>query len=222
MHHIYTTKAIIIRSIPIGEANKYYFLLTEDLGFIRAAAQGVRLDKSKLKGHLQDFCFVEISLVKGRDIWRITSVQTIEAGDFIKNTNKLIAIKNVFNLLTRLLHGEEKNEALFASVESFYNFLLKNKLNLENIKNLETITVLRILYHLGYFKKTSPTLMVGAPKPARTVGSPTESSVAKNVGVDFSDFVKDYDLSLETLDSFKKNRQIAILDINNALNETHL
>ena len=194
MHHIYTTKAIIIRSIPIGEANKYYFLLTEDLGFIRATAQGVRLDKSKLKGHLQDFCFVEISLVKGKDIWRITSVQTIEAGDFIKNTNKLIAIKNVFNLLTRLLHGEEKNEALFASVESFYNFLLKNNLNLENIKNLETITVLRILYYLGYFKKT----------------------------FELSDYVMDYDLSLDILDLFNKNRQIAILDINNALNETHL
>ncbi len=213
MHHIYTTKTIIIRSIPIGEANKYYFLLTEDLGFIRATAQGVRLDKSKLKGHLQDFCFVEISLVKGKDIWRITSVQTIEAGDFIKNTNKLIAIKNVFNLLTRLLHGEEKNEALFVSVESFYNFLLKNNLNLENIKNLETITVLRILYYLGYFKTTSPT---------RAVGSPTESSVAKGVGVDLSDFVKNYDLSLDILDLFKKNRQTAILDINNALNETHL
>ncbi len=194
MHHIYTTKAIIIRSIPIGEANKYYFLLTENLGFIRATAQGVRLDKSKLKGHLQDFCFVEISLVKGKDIWRITSVQTIEAGYFIKNTNKLIAIKNVFNLLTRLLHGEEKNEALFASIESFYNFLLKNDLNLENIKNLETITVLRILYHLGYFKKT----------------------------FELSNFVKNHDASLGLLDIFKKNRQIAILDINDALNETHL
>ena len=194
MHHIYTTKAIIIRSIPIGEANKYYFLLTQNLGFIRATAQGVRLDKSKLKGHLQDFCFVEISLVKGKDIWRITSVQTIEAGYFIKNTNKLIAIKNVFNLLTRLLHGEEKNEALFASIESFYNFLLKNDLNLENIKNLETITVLRILYHLGYFKKT----------------------------FELSNFVKNHDASLGLLDIFKKNRQIAILDINDALNETHL
>ena len=74
MHHIYTTKAIIIRSIPIGEANKYYFLLTEDLGFIRATAQGVRLDKSKLKGHLQDFCFVEISLVKGKQ--KATQIDT--------------------------------------------------------------------------------------------------------------------------------------------------
>src|ERR1035437_4083782 len=103
MHHIYTTKAIIIKSVPIGEANKYYFLLTEDLGFIRASAQGVRLDKSKLKGHLQEFCLVKISLVKGKEVWRITGVETIERADLLKETNKLIAIKNIFSLLLRLL-----------------------------------------------------------------------------------------------------------------------
>ena len=194
MHHIYTTKALIIKSIPIGEANKYYFLLTEDLGFIRASAQGVRLDKSKLKGHLQDFCLVKISLVKGKDIWRITSVETIECGDFLKNINKLIAIKNIFSLLSRLLAGEEKNEQLFASVESFYNFLLKNELSQNYIKNLETITVLRILYHLGYFKQS----------------------------FGLSDFVKNDELSVEILNVFDSKKKIAILDINNALSETHL
>ncbi len=194
MHHIYTTKAIIIKSSPIGEANKYYFLLTQDLGFIKAVAQGVRLDKSKLKGHLQDFCLIKISLVKGKHVWRITSVETIERGDFIKNTNKLITVKNIFSLLLRLLHGEEKNEGLYSSVESFYNFLSKNELVLQNIKNLETITVLRILYHLGYFKES----------------------------FDLLDFVKDNELSIETLNRFDNKKKMAILDINNALNETHL
>ncbi len=201
MHHIYTTKAIIIKSVPIGEANKYYFLLTESLGFIRASAQSVRLDKSKLKGHLQDFCFVEISLVKGKDVWRITSVETLESGKFIKDINKLVAIKNIFSLLLRLLHGEEKNEPLFYSIESFYNFLLKNELSQDNIKNLETITVLRILYHLGYFKTTSP---------------------VESIGVDLSSFVKDHKLSIDIINSFDSKKKIAILDINNALKETHL
>lgn len=206
MHHIYTTKAIIIKSIPIGEANKYYFLLTQDLGFVRATAQGVRLDKSKLKGHLQDFCMVSISLVRGKDIWRITSVETIENRSFLKDINKLIAIKNIFSMLTRLLHGEEKNEPLFNSVESSYNFLLRNKLSQDSIKNLETITILRILYHLGYFKKSSP----------------TKSSVAENAKFDLSDYVIDDELSIDLLNLFDNNKKVAITDINNALNETHL
>ena len=105
-----------------------------------------------------------------------------------------IATKNVFSLLIRLLHGEEKNEPLFYSIENFYNFLLKNELSQNMIKNLETITVLRVLYHLGYFKKS----------------------------FDLSDFVKDYKLSMNILNLFDNKKKIAIFDINNALNETHL
>lgn len=194
MHHIYTTKALIIKSTSIGEANKYYFLLTLDLGFIMASAQGVRFHKSKLKGHLQDYCLVSISLVKGKDLWRIVGVETVECADFLKDTNKLIAIKNVFSLLLRLLHGEEKNESLFHTVESFYNFLLKNTLPKDMIHNLETVTVLRILYHLGYFKES----------------------------FDLSDFVKDSELSIDILNFFDSKKKMAILDINNALKETHL
>lgn len=194
MHHIYTTKAIIIKSVPIEEANKYYFLLTQDLGFVRASAQSVRLDKSKLKGHLQDFCLISISLVKGKNAWRITSVETVEHGNFLKDINKLTAIQNIFSLLLRLLHGEEKNESLFYSVESFYNFLFKNELSQDSIKNLETITVLRILYHLGYFKKS----------------------------FDLSDYVMDNELSVNILNTFDSKKKMAILDINNALKETHL
>lgn len=194
MHHIYTTKAIIIKSTIAGEANKYYFLFTQDLGFIKASAQSVRLNKSKLKGHLQDYCLVLISLVKGRGIWRITSAETLEQGKFLEDINKLISIKNIFSLLLRLLHGEEKNENLFYCVESFYHFLLKNKITLENIKNLEIITVLRILYNLGYFKKS----------------------------FDLSDFVKNHELSMTTLNLFNDKKKMAILDINNAIKETHL
>ena len=194
MHHIYTTKAIIIKSFPIGEANKYYFLLTEDLGFIQASAQSVRSDKSKLKGHLQDFCFVKISLVKGKSVWRIVGVETLEAGCFIKEVDKLIAIKNIFSLLLRLLHGEEKNISLFETIESFYLFLLKNELSKSNIQNLETIIVLRVLYHLGYFKET----------------------------FELIEFVKNNNLSNDILVLFSDKKNKAILDINNALKETHL
>jgi hypothetical protein len=133
-------------------------------------------------------------LVKGKSIWRITSVETIEPGNFMSDMNKLSAIKNIFSLLLRLLHGEEKNEQLFLSAESFYNFLLNNKLSLEDIKNLETITVLRILYYLGYFQKT----------------------------FELSDYVKDSELSIDMLNLFNNKRGKAVLDINKALNETNL
>lgn len=193
-HHIYTTKAIIIKSISIGEANKYYFILTEDLGFIKATAQGVRLEKSKLKGHLQDFCQVKISLVKGKSIWRITSVETLDNTCFLYEDTKLSSVKNIFSLLLRLLHGEEKNEPLFLSIQSFLFFLSKNDLSSDFIKNIETITVLRILYHLGYLKNNP----------------------------DIVKFIENNIFSNEMLLYFDKYKKRAILDINQILKETHL
>lgn len=194
MHHIYTTKAIIIKSTPIGEANRLYFLLTEDLGFIKATAQGVRLSKSKLKGHLQDFCLVNISVVKGKSTWRITSVDTIIQEQFIKNIDKLSIIKNIFSLLLRLLHGEEKNSELFSTVESSYNYIFKENVSIEDLKNLEIITVLRILYYLGYFKTS----------------------------LELALFVEGNTFSRELFDAIKTKKKQAILQINTALQETHL
>lgn len=194
MHHIYTTKAIIIKSLPAGEANKIYFLLTHDLGFIKATAQSVRLAESKLKGHLQDFCLVNISVVRGREIWRITSAEAICQDNFIKNEGKMTIAKNIFDLLLRLLHGEEKNEPLFDCVDSFYNFLSQNDLSKDDLKNLEVITVLRILHALGYFKESAG----------------------------LSDFIKDNSLSLDLLNSIKDKRKLAISEINEALHQTNL
>ena len=194
MNHIYTTKAFVIKSTPLGEANKTYFLFTKDLGFIKATAQSVRLDKSKLKGHLQDLSLINISLVKGKEIWRIVSAEAISQELFIKNFKKLLIVKNIFSLLLRLIHGEDKNEPLFDCIESFYNFIVNNDLTDDNLKNLETIVVLRILYYLGYFKKS----------------------------FDLSDFVKNNDLTPDLFNLFKNKRKSATVEINDALNETHL
>jgi DNA repair protein RecO len=194
MHHIYTTKAIIIKSISSGEANRFYFLFTKDLGFIKASAQGVRLLKSKLKGHLQDFSVVNVSVVKGKEIWRITGSEVVKNEILIKNSQKMYVAKNIFSLLLRMLHGEEKNESLFECVDNFYNFLLKNELDKEQLKNIEILTVLRILHHLGYFKNTFP----------------------------LSVFAGENELSFGTLKDFADKSKEAVREINLMLLETHL
>jgi DNA repair protein RecO len=194
MHHIYTTRAFIIRSFPLGEANKGYLFFTKDLGLVRASAQGVRLVKSKLKGHLGVFSYVEISLVKGKEIWRITNVETIKQNPFSKNLEKLGVVKNIFSLLIRLIHGEDKNENLFEAVESFYVFLSEEEISGEKLKNIEVILALRVLYNLGYLKKTAS----------------------------LSEFAENNQLSEGLAESFSGKRQFAVKEINNILKETHL
>lgn len=78
-HEIYTTKGYIISSEGKSESDKNFFILTKDLGLIRATAQGVRKIESKLRYSLQDFSFSEISFVMTKAGWRITSASILES-----------------------------------------------------------------------------------------------------------------------------------------------
>ncbi|HEU0080857.1 MAG TPA: recombination protein O N-terminal domain-containing protein [Candidatus Paceibacterota bacterium] len=111
---VYSTRGFILGSAPSGEASKLYSIYTEDFGLVRAKAQGVRLIQSKLRYGLEDYSFCALSLVRGREVWRVTGVQSLEAGDgSAKKGEALRARARVLNLVRRLVHGEEKNGELF-------------------------------------------------------------------------------------------------------------
>jgi DNA repair protein RecO len=155
-HHVYNTEGFVLDSIPIGEANKLYTLLTKDVGVIRATAQGVRLGKSKLRFSLQDFSHSKLSLVRGKDMWRITNAKSIEnMYTLYARSPVLYALANIFSLIKRLVQGEEKNEALFSSVSEAFLFL-KNEpqeaLLQKYSKAFEYILVIKILHNLGYMR----------------------------------------------------------------------
>lgn len=150
MHHIYHTEGIILSSKNYGEAGKYYAIFTRDLGMINASAQGIRKISSKLRFVLQDFSYVKIDLVRGKDFWRITSAsKTNKLENILKSSFNVEIFANISRLLKRLLAGEYPNQALFADLLSGLHFLEKSKNEIES-QNIEMIIVLRVLNDLGY------------------------------------------------------------------------
>ena len=106
MHHIYHTEGIILGSKNYGEAGKYYFIFTRDLGMIYASAQGVRKISSKLRFILQDASYVKVDLVRGKDFWRITSAsKTNKLENLSRNLISFEIFTNISRLLKRLLTG---------------------------------------------------------------------------------------------------------------------
>src|SRR6476646_175067 len=100
MHHIYHTEGIILSSRNYGEAGKYYSIFTRDLGMIYATASGVRKLSSKLRFVLQDFVYVKVDLVQGKDFWRITSAsKTNKLEQITKRTETFKVFSNVARLL---------------------------------------------------------------------------------------------------------------------------
>ncbi len=164
MHAIHTTPGFIVGSNQYGEADKLISIFTRDMGLVRAVAQGIRLERSKLRYHSNDYSFGVFSLVRGKEVWRLTSAQSgsIGAQSSVGTQNSSIELSGdvaavqafwarIALLLRRFLQGEEANTQLFEVIESchiFLNTVLSQSTN--NLDAIESLVVIRIMHALGY------------------------------------------------------------------------
>jgi DNA repair protein RecO len=155
MHHTYRTEGIVLGSAPRGEGSRNLALFTEELGLVYAAARSVRETRSKLRFHLQDYSLTDLSLVRGREVWRLTNAAELSSVTRLWGTSPefLRTIVRVTSLLQRLLHGEERNRYLFDSLKSLFLLFHGGMCVTDDIVNGEYITVLRILHSLGYLEE---------------------------------------------------------------------
>lgn len=150
-HHIYTTDAYVLDSNASGEADEFLTLFTRDLGLVRATARGVRLEKSKLRYSLQSLSCSRISLVRGKEVWRITTAEFKKNlhANYREHKNILAVVANCSALIRRMVAGEEKNEILFSVISDAFDFLASREWGKE-LELFEIALVLKILQNLGY------------------------------------------------------------------------
>lgn len=155
-HHVYQTRAFIIGGVNSGDANRFVDIFTREIGLVRAVAQSARRERSKLRYSLQNYTVGQVSLVRGRDVWRVTgakeewNVYHVLRG----NVEKLLLLGRISSLVSRLLTGEEKNEELFDVITAFLSFLSETPFDDRNLKGVEYMTVCRMLHCLGYLSGT--------------------------------------------------------------------
>ena len=154
MYHIYHTEGFVLGGTETGEANRYLNLFTKDLGLVSASAQSLRDLKSKLRYSLQDFSHSSFDLVRGKTGWRVTSAQSIVGYASLLSaieTERFQTFARMCKLMRRLLQGEEKNERLYESFKEAAHLLKEKKMTPDAVANVEIMTVMRILHHLGYW-----------------------------------------------------------------------
>jgi len=154
-HYRYQTEAFILGSTPIGEANRFIDMFTEKFGRIRAIARSVREERSKLRYALQEFSISDISLVRGKEVWRLVGAQAQSNFHYELSgrVEEREVVLRLLSLLKRFLNGEEENKELFRVVSDTLLFLRKNTLHKEELDNFECLVVLRVLHNLGYVAK---------------------------------------------------------------------
>lgn len=150
MYSIATTPGLIVESRPYGEAGRVVSIFTRDLGLVQAVAQGIRLEKSKLRYFAAPASFSSVSLVRGKEYWRLVGARELDVPKPVRPEDKALMAR-LAALLKRLLQGEEPHPELFDCVENAARFLASGRpLSSSERETLESITVFRILRHLGY------------------------------------------------------------------------
>jgi recombinational DNA repair protein (RecF pathway) len=102
----YVTESFILASYDSREHDKTYKLFTKEFGLIFAQATSVRKLESKLRAHLQVGRMSRITLVRGKELWRITGAEEFHTLPLIRN--------DVVKLLERFVRGEGQQKTLFS------------------------------------------------------------------------------------------------------------
>lgn len=157
-HRIYHSEAIIVGSVSTGEANRFLRLLTPDLGLLWCMAQGVREQKSKLRYGLQTFSHARVDLVRGRELWRLTSAEPIQSFFRIARIPAAAAVyDSSVRILARLIAGQSPHHPeIFEETLAALRFLDAEELSPKELGAFQTLFAARTLRHLGYWAERAP------------------------------------------------------------------
>lgn len=107
----HTTPAIIIEFFEQGEHDRVYKLFTREFGMVLAHAKGVRKLESKLRAHLLPRTITLVTLVRGREVWRLVGAQEER---FVHGM-----MDDVTDIVRRFVRGEGAHRALYDRLISF-------------------------------------------------------------------------------------------------------
>ena len=114
MSRTYKATGIILKSMPLGEADKLLTILTREMGLVRVVAPGARKQNSKLGGRSGLFVVNELLLAKGRSLDKITQAETLESYPGLsKNLGKLAASQYLAEVVLCHALSEQPQEELY-------------------------------------------------------------------------------------------------------------
>lgn len=153
MHKIFVTDGVVLGKRTVGEANALVYILTHELGLVRARATSVRVEQSKLRYGLEVLTRARYCLVRGKHEWRLTGVEHASRGLIAQDKTKRVRSGKIAKLLLRLIHGEERVPALYKTVVEGLGAITRAATT-QDADAVETVLVLRVLAHLGYLPHT--------------------------------------------------------------------
>jgi hypothetical protein len=109
----YTTSAIVLDAYDQGEHDRMFKLFTREYGLVMAHARSVRKLTSKLRAHLLPGKLTLVTLVKGKEIWRLVGAEgQKDKGEIVHEAAKI---------LRRFIKGEGEHAILYDRLQDFFD-----------------------------------------------------------------------------------------------------
>ena len=75
---MYRAEALVVKQMPLGEADLLVTLFSRENGKVRAVAKGARRATAKLVGHLEPLTVTRLALSRGRTLDVVSQAETLE------------------------------------------------------------------------------------------------------------------------------------------------
>jgi recombinational DNA repair protein (RecF pathway) len=145
----YTTEAFILREYEQGEHDLVYKIWTREFGIIFAVAKSIRKINAKLRSLIKKNDFTILTLVKGRDVWRMTGAEElIFDTDFNSKSWSLKAKKVISEIVSKFLEEKKTYKKLFDKIKSIFSF--GEDIDILEINNFKILIYYIILVDTGY------------------------------------------------------------------------
>lgn len=107
----YVTRAIVLESYDQGEHDKAFKVFTREFGLLVCQAKSVRKLESKLRAHTLLRSVSLITLVQGREVWRLVGAESV--------LYKSPYMHEATSLLRRFVQGAGAHRSLYDRIISF-------------------------------------------------------------------------------------------------------
>jgi DNA repair protein RecO (recombination protein O) len=121
----YTTEAVVLRSLRLGEADRVLHLYTLDRGRIGGVAKGIRKTKSRFGARLEPLSHVELVLHQGAgELQTVTGVEFVRSHHAVREDSYRLGVGLVgAEAMLRLFTEQERNSRAFQALTRFLDLL---------------------------------------------------------------------------------------------------
>jgi DNA repair protein RecO (recombination protein O) len=147
----YKTKAVVLRSYKLGEADKIIKLFSGEHGLIDAVAKGSRKLKSKFSGRLELFNFLELEMSQGRNLDVILQAEIIRSFLNISlDFNKFAFCQLIGDIIIKTHYSSaENNNSIFKLIYLCFNEINLSE-NIQEFKKTASFFIAKFLKIIGY------------------------------------------------------------------------